>query len=835
VSSTGFAQAPTFDTLTSTYKGRESWHRIGVAAVGDFNGDGQADAFVADGSPGHLKLFLGNGNGSFSVRNISTFSPGSNSAVTIVRAADFNGDGLLDAVGSSGQGDLKPLVMLNTGNDVSGVPQFTVTSYAAFGSGIRSSTVGDLNGDGSPDFIVGNAYASLQVYLNDGTGVFTAGQSTSITGGGGPSVGTGVIADLNGDGNTDFVVSSSQSTTTNVFFGNGDGTLQAPVEITSNSFKATVADVNNDGNPDLLEVDGANLKVFLNAGGGTFGLPTLYTTGGNYPSSLAIADINGDGNLDAVIANQNSNNAAVLLGDGSGAFGAATVFTVNQVPIDLTVGDFNSDGKLDIATSGYNDGTYAVLLNTTPVPLPTQTLTILGGSGNPGETTTNVEYYNPVTEEWQPAYMADYGPYGHPGGHPWGKIAGTSGWVNHRADGASVGAYLIWYDYRIRFTAPASYSNPTMVFSLKADNYAQVAINGTNVGGLITGSTDQNNADAVFSQSLVSGENEITIRVGDSGGLNGFNFRIDLTVDSEEPLEELEVEPSDTVAPVITAADVSAEATGPLGAAVSFTATAVDDVDGSVTVGADPASGSTFALGQTTVNLGAYDAAGNFGEASLTVTVVDTTPPVITAPADITAEATSASGAAVNFTATALDIVDGSVSVVADPASGSAFALGSHTVDLGASDNAGNDAYSTFAVTVQDTTAPVITGVTPSITSIWPPNKKMVPVSVTVDVTDAVGVVSSRIVSVSSNQADRRTQWDVTGPLTVNLLANRNGKEGARIYTITVEVTDAAGNTSTATTVVTVPHDQGKSVKSQKSDKSNESGKSEKSDKSKKS
>ena len=52
--------------------------------------------------------------------------------------------------------------------------------------------------------------------------------------------------------------------------------------------------------------------------------------------------------------------------------------------------------------------------------LPTQTLTILGGSGSPGETSINVEYYNPVTAAWQPAFMADYTPYGHPGGHPWG-------------------------------------------------------------------------------------------------------------------------------------------------------------------------------------------------------------------------------------------------------------------------------------------------------------------------------------------------------------------------------------------------------------------------------
>lgn len=822
------AQAPTFNTFIPTHKGGgDYWNRVGVAAVGDFNGDGKLDAFVTDGSP-NLRLMLGNGNGTFAVQYVYTTAT---SAPVLVRAADLNGDGRLDAVCASGQGDLKPLVLLNTGN-VSGVPQFTVTPYDAFGSGVRSVTVGDLNGDNRPDFIVGNAYASLRVYLNNGSGAFTLGQSTNITGAGGPSVGTGVIVDLNGDGKTDFVVASSQSPTTNVFFGNGNGTLQTPVEITSNSFKVTAADVNNDGKPDLLEVNGANLMIYLNAGGGTFSSPTLYSTG-NYPSSVTTADFNGDGNLDAVVANQNSNNVAVLLGDGSGVFGAATTYAVNQVPVDLSVGDFNGDGKPDIATLGYNENTFAVLLNTTVFvpPLPTQTLTILGGSGSVGGVAANVEYFNPATGNWQPAYLT--------GGHPWGFVPGTNSWINYKTNTASdPGAgpttnQTLWYLYRVRFTVPADAQDPKMTFSLKADNFAQVAINGVTAGGstqyinnafvnnVVVGQADQVNVDAAFSQNVHVGENTITLNIGDWGGLNGFNFRIDLSMKSGQPVEIVPVNP-DITAPVITGpGNLTREATSGAGAVVTFTATATDNIDGAVTVVANPASGSTFPLGPTTVDLGAGDTAGNIAHATFTITVVDTTPPALTVPASQTLEATSAAGAVATFAASATDAV-GVTSLTYTAASGSAFAIGTTTVTVTAKDGAGNTSTKSFTITVRDTTAPVIASVSPSTATLWPPNHQMVAVTLKNVVTnDAVGV-TGYVVTATSNEPDNGlgdgdTPNDIqisgSGTLNpvINLRAERSGKGNGRVYTITVVAVDAAGNASAPRTVtVSVPKSQGK-------------------------
>ena len=858
-----FAQAPTFNTFIATPKGGEPWFHPGFAAVGDYNGDGKLDAIVTDGSyNGVVRLLLGNGDGTFTEHDVSVPSTPTNPTPGVIKAADLNGDGRLDAVFVSGQGNLAPTVMINTGNDANGVPQFSVTTYAPFSSGIRSLTVGDLNGDGRPDFIVGNAYGSLQVYLNNGNGTFTAGQATNLMPNVGGSTGPGVIADLNGDGKADYVVTSNQAGAIDVFFGNGDGTLQAPVVMPSSTTSLAVADVNGDGKLDLLAVaNGApnQLLVYLNTGGGSFGAPTSYSTGGsawNGWTSVTTADLNGDGKLDVVTTNSGSNNVAVFLGDGSGTFGAPVLFTVNVTPFDVTVRDFNGDGKPDIATAGQNDNTYGVLLNTTVFapPLPTQTLTILGGSGNVGAVAANVEYLNPATGNWQPAYLT--------GSHPWGFVSGTNSWINYKASAASDPGVSTdrlnpwWYLYRVRITVPADAHNPKMTFSLKADNWAQVGINGVSTGPWIEGTADNVNADAVFSQNLHPGENTITINVGDYGGLNGFNFRIDLSVESVEPLVQIPAAPpADTTPPVIIApADITTEATGPTGKIVTFNATAVDAVDGPVPVLAAPASGSTFPLGATKVGLGASDAAGNMAYAEFRVTVQDTTPPVITPPANIVAEATSAAGAAVTFTVpNATDLVSGSVPVAATPASGSTFPLGVTTVALGAADAAGNAARGSFTVTVRDTTAPVIRSLSVTPAVLWPPNHKLVGVTLTAQVSDAADPAPrTRIVSVSSMELPKSSKrddcddddehdqiikrskndpdWVITGNLTLQLRAERSGKGGGRVYTITVESKDASGNVSTGTVTVTVPKSQGQGRGSDKNDDKNRDQKGDKDD-----
>jgi uncharacterized repeat protein (TIGR01451 family) len=160
----------------------------------------------------------------------------------------------------------------------------------------------------------------------------------------------------------------------------------------------------------------------------------------------------------------------------------------------------------------------------------------------------------------------------------------------------------------------------------------------------------------------------------------------------------------DTTPPVISdvPAPIVAEATSAAGAVVSFALpTALDDRDGALAVTCAPESGSSFPLGITTVTCGATDAAGNSGSSSFTVTVQDTTPPALACPANQTASATSATGAAVSYPpASVSDAVDAAPAVTYSQASGTLFPIGTTTVIVTATDAAGNSSTCSFTVTI---------------------------------------------------------------------------------------------------------------------------------------
>jgi uncharacterized membrane protein len=160
---------------------------------------------------------------------------------------------------------------------------------------------------------------------------------------------------------------------------------------------------------------------------------------------------------------------------------------------------------------------------------------------------------------------------------------------------------------------------------------------------------------------------------------------------------------ADTTAPVLSniPLPITMEGNTLGGATVTFplpTATDPDDAAGAVTCA--PASGSVFALGQTMVTCSSTDTHNNTGSATFMVTVVDTTPPVLTLPQNITIDATSPAGAAVTFAAYANDTVSGIVAVACLPASGATFPIGTTTVNCSAQDGSGNTATGAFTITV---------------------------------------------------------------------------------------------------------------------------------------
>ena len=210
------------------------------------------------------------------------------------------------------------------------------------------------------------------------------------------------------------------------------------------------------------------------------------------------------------------------------------------------------------------------------------------------------------------------------------------------------------------------------------------------VDGPVSVTCDHNSGD-----TFPLGTTTVACSAGDVHGNSSFGSFHVTVVDTTDPV-------------LVLPANVSTEATSSAGAAVSFTTSANDIVDGTVGVICDHNSGDTFPLGTTVVACSATDGSGNTGSGSFTVTVVDNTDPVLVLPADISAEATSSAGASVSFTTSANDVVDGAITVSCDHSSGDAFPLGTTTVACSATDTSGNTSEGSFNVTVRDTTDPTL-------------------------------------------------------------------------------------------------------------------------------
>ncbi len=282
--------------------------------TGDFNDDGFQDIAVTDEANNRVIILLGNGDGTFQTP-FKSYPTGSKPVALV--AQDFDGDNQPD-LGVVNQGDGTVTILL--GNSVNGVQDGTFgtpphqTKIPAVGALPSAIATGEFNINNNANVglaVTNSGDGTVSILLGNGDGTF--GTQGILDAGKGPA---GVAsADFNADSKPDLAVTNQTDGTVSVFIGNGDGTFfpqtvyntgTSPVGIIAESFAGTT--------PDLAVADETanNVDVLIGNGDGTFTAPISLPTG-NSPIALAGADLNGDGTIDLVSANNTSNTVSVTL------------------------------------------------------------------------------------------------------------------------------------------------------------------------------------------------------------------------------------------------------------------------------------------------------------------------------------------------------------------------------------------------------------------------------------------------------------------------------------------------------------------------------------------
>jgi hypothetical protein len=369
-------------------------------ATGDFNEDGRLDVAVTNAGSASVSVRLGDGTGAFPAE--APGSPvGVGPNPRSVEAGDLNGDGHLDLAIANANADS---VSVRLGDGTGAFPTEPAGSPFAVGSSPFAVALGDLNGDSRLDLVAANLGASnVSVRLGDGTGAFPTEPAGSPFGvGAGPwSV---VLEDFNADGRLDLATSNVNPSANNVSVRLGDGTGAFPTQPPGSPFgvggsaprRVAAGDVNGDGHLDLVTANllSDNVSVLLGDGMGAFptrpaGSPFAVGEG---PNGVQLGDLNGDGRLDLVTSDSSSDSVSVRLGSGAGAFlasPAGSPYKAGGSPNAVRLGDLTGDGLLDVVNSNFDSddvtslvGTGSLVLSLTPRELVfgSQPVTTIGSA-----------------------------------------------------------------------------------------------------------------------------------------------------------------------------------------------------------------------------------------------------------------------------------------------------------------------------------------------------------------------------------------------------------------------------------------------------------------------
>ena len=327
-------------------------------ATGDFNRDGYTDVATITSS-GSVMVQLGLGGNTFQTAVSYTVRSGSLSSIV---AADVNGDGATDLVVWS-NGANRVYVLLGNGDGAFQTASGAQVLNPGFGgSSSNGLAVADMNNDGYPDILVlDNNFNYINVLLGNGNGTFQAVKHTIIP----YNANDFAVGDFNGDGKADVAIDYAQyNNEVSLFPGLGTGFFSAGITLGLPRAEQTghpaAGSLRGNGIIDLVVPDSASAHIFVYHGTGS-GLGAASSLVINHtPNLVFLADLDHDGNLDMVATYASS--LGFFHGNGDGTFGAEQDFATGNGVGNVVSGDFNNDGVLDLITSNTSDGTASVLL-----------------------------------------------------------------------------------------------------------------------------------------------------------------------------------------------------------------------------------------------------------------------------------------------------------------------------------------------------------------------------------------------------------------------------------------------------------------------------------------
>jgi hypothetical protein len=327
-----------------------------VAAL-DVNNDGKPDIACVRSGSSLVSLWTNSGNGLFVSNTAYTAASSPRQVIT----ADVNNDGKPDLT-TANVGGNSVTVLTNNGSG-----GFVLASTLPLGSSSqpRSVAAADLFGRSKLDLVSANSLlGTLTVWTNAGAGNFVSNYSLTAGSPGGTVPQWVALPDVNGDGKPDIVGACNNSDINwlHLWTNNGAGGFaSAPVPYISSAhgYDCVVAtDVNGDGRPDLVlsmeTLTGGGVVVMTNNGSGGFAVSWSYPMTSS-PLELTAADVDGDGQVDIITANGVSMYTMyVLTNSGAGVFGSNATLNVATGPYSVATADVNGDGRLDIVSGSWN-------------------------------------------------------------------------------------------------------------------------------------------------------------------------------------------------------------------------------------------------------------------------------------------------------------------------------------------------------------------------------------------------------------------------------------------------------------------------------------------------